>query len=160
MKRNNVFYTILLFSVGLILLLVSIYFITKTLKTENYIFDFDVSKNENITYFSCFNLNYDFTSNIGSISFKVNNDTYFGFINIEFPKFIKDIRYNIQPDEGIVKEIKNTDISQIILSNFSQRIEEHNITFYFKSDISPNAYFQIFSRPEKLVIGGGCGGLL
>ncbi len=158
MKRNDIIYTVLLFSVGLTLLLVSIYFITKTLETENYIFDLNIVKDDkNITYFNCFNLNYDFSSNYGSMSFVFNNETDFDFIIIEFPKFIKDVRYSIQPDESIVKKIENMDISQIILSNFSQRIEKHNVTFYFKSDISPNAYFQIFSRPENLVIWAGCG---
>lgn len=144
-------------TIGLVFLFISI-IVLREPKTESYIFDFDVegNKNGNVTHLGCFSLNYDFSSNNGAISFLVENDTYFDRIKIEFPKAIKNVGYVMQPDENIVKEIKNKN-TQIDFSNFSQNIERYNITTYFESDLIPNAYFQIFSRPNKLTLSAGCG---
>lgn len=141
-------YILWVFSFGIAFLLFSSW-LSFSLKTENYIFQLGASENNDTIYINYFNIRYDFTSNRGLVTFLVDNDTHFKYLLIEFPSTIKNIEFDIQPEENVLKEIRP---SLIILSNFSQQVKQYNITVSFISDLSPNAHFQIFSDPNQIVM--------
>lgn len=163
-KNDSIIILILVSSVTLLAISSSFYEYSSS--GEVYEFEFNAQGTKTPIYANAFNLYYDFTDKNGTIQFKFSDDYGVENIIINFPKLLNRIAEikifdceNLCNNESNItyrKEQKEhprhiQNYTMIILSDFSDSLEDKLIQINFSLNLEPNSVFHIFNN-ERFIL--------